>query len=69
LPQELVKFVFIADTPEEFSDTVLKIISNSKIRSELMNEGKKIIREMLSWNNIVSDFEVFLHTKRKQKNS
>lgn len=65
LPKELRKFVFIADSPEQFADTVLEIINDNSIRSELMNEGKKIISKMLSWNNIVGDFEIFLTNKMK----
>jgi sugar transferase (PEP-CTERM/EpsH1 system associated) len=67
LPKELTKFVFIADSPEQFASTVLEIINNTSIRSELMNEGKEIISRMLSWNNIVRDFELFLEKKIKQK--
>ncbi|HMN24275.1 MAG TPA: glycosyltransferase family 4 protein, partial [Ignavibacteriaceae bacterium] len=55
LPKELAKFVFIADTPKQFANTVLEIINNPSIRNELMVEGKAIIRETLSWNHIVGD--------------
>lgn len=67
LPKELMKFVFIADSPEHFANTVLEIINNTSIRSELMNEGKEIISRMLSWNNIVRDYELFLVKKLNQK--
>jgi polysaccharide biosynthesis protein PslH len=67
LPKELTKFVFIADSPQQFADTVLEIIHNPSIRNELMKEGQEIIRRALSWNNIVSDFELFLNNKLKQK--
>lgn len=63
LPKELSKFVFIADTPNDFANTVLEIIDNPAIRNELMIEGKTIIRRTLSWNNIVRDFELFLKNK------
>lgn len=68
LPKELAKFVFIADTPAEFANTVLEVINNPSIRNELMVEGKTIISKTLSWNNIVSDFEFFLKNKLKEKN-
>ncbi len=67
LPKELMKFVFIADSPEQFANTVLEIINNTSIRTELMNEGKEIISRMLSWNNLVRDFELFLEKKLNQK--
>lgn len=68
LQKELAKFVFIADTPTQFANTVLEIINNPSIRNELMVEGKAIISKTLSWNNIVSDFELFLNTKLKEIN-
>ncbi len=68
LPKELAKFVFIADTPAEFANTVLEVINNPSIRNELMVEGKTIISKTLSWNNIVCDFEFFLKNKLKEKN-
>ncbi len=68
LPKELAKFVFIADTPKQFANTVLEIINNPSIRNELMVEGKAIIRETLSWNHIVGDFELFLKNKLKEIN-
>lgn len=67
LPKELMKYVFIADTPEQFASTTLEILNNKSIRLELMNEGKEIISKMLSWNNIVKDFELFLGKKLNEK--
>ncbi len=67
LPKELTKFVFIADTPAQFANTVLEIINNTSIRSGLMNEGKNVIKNMLSWDIIVGNFEKFLVEKLEQK--
>lgn len=63
LPKKLNRFVFIADSPEEFANKVLEIINNEKIRIELMSEGKETIRQILSWNSIINEFEQFLQKK------
>jgi len=69
LPKELERFVFVADSPDEFANKVIEIIQNKKIRTERISEGKEIIKKMLSWNFIVSNFEQFLKIKLEQKNS
>lgn len=67
LPKELEKFVFIADTSEEFAKKVLEILNNGKIRSEQMKEGAEIIKNLLVWNRIVSDFENYLVKRLTEK--
>lgn len=65
LPNDLKKYVFIADSETDFAMQVLYIMKNPNIRYELMKEGQaKIIKE-LSWDSIVSDFEGFLLRKIK----
>lgn len=66
LPKELYKYVFVADDPESFSKQVVEIIKNPKIREEMMVEGAKIIREMLSWDKIVGEFENYLLEELKK---
>lgn len=66
LPKELVKYVFIADNPTEFTIKVLEVIKNPKIREELMVEGANVIRNMLSWDKIVGDFENYLVDELKK---
>ncbi|MHB1688824.1 MAG: glycosyltransferase [Ignavibacteriaceae bacterium] len=60
LPSQLKKFVFVADKPEEFANSVIKIISDPAIRNDLMHEGQKIIKEEFSWEVIVRNFENYL---------
>lgn len=60
LPEELNKYIFIADNPVNFADAVVKIINNPSIRGDLMEEGKTVIKNMLSWEKIVADFESYL---------
>lgn len=60
LPKELNKYIFVADDPEEFAKKIIYVIQNPIIRFELMEEGKKIIREKLNWKKVVSEFEEYL---------
>ncbi len=66
LPKELYKYVFVANDPESFSKQVVEIIKNPKIREEMMVEGARIIREMLSWDKIVGEFENYLSEELKK---
>jgi glycosyltransferase involved in cell wall biosynthesis len=56
LPNDLKKYIFIADNPKDFSHHVLEILNNPELRKNL-KEGQSVIREMLSWKKIVSKFE------------
>jgi sugar transferase (PEP-CTERM/EpsH1 system associated) len=56
LPEELKKYIFVADNSLEFSQQVLLILNNPKLR-ENMKEGQVIIKKILSWEKIVSKFE------------
>lgn len=69
LPKELERFVFVADTPTEFSKKVLEIMKNDKIRNEQMVEGKEVIKNLLSWNSIVQNFETRLNSILIEKKS
>lgn len=66
LPKELERFVFTADSSEDFANKVIEIINDKTIRTNLMNEGKDIIKNLLDWNNLVGDFEKFLLIKLNQ---
>ena len=60
LPKELYKFVYMADDEDKFADYVVTILKNPRIRIELMEEGKKVISDLLSWKNVVRGFESYL---------
>lgn len=66
LPPELKKYVFTASDSEEFSEQILYVLKNPSIRKELMQEGKEKIKELLSWDKIVGDFEEYLLIKRNR---
>jgi glycosyltransferase involved in cell wall biosynthesis len=60
LPKELSKYIVVAEDDKKFADMVVSIINNPKYREETLEEGKKIIRELLDWTKIVGDFESYL---------
>ncbi|MHB8579113.1 MAG: glycosyltransferase [Ignavibacteriaceae bacterium] len=68
LPKELNKYIFVANDPEDFAKKVIYVIQNPTIRLELMEEGKKIIREKLNWKKIVSEFEEYLSNELSKLN-
>ena len=41
--------VFIADTPEEFAKKIIMLLKNEKIRRLYGFQGRKIVKEMYSW--------------------
>jgi glycosyltransferase involved in cell wall biosynthesis len=63
LPEELSKFVFTADSPEEFSEKVVYILDNPQIRTDFIMKGNKLIKELLSWEKIVKEFETYLKSQ------
>lgn len=63
LPEELKKYILIADDPVTFADAVKEIMNNSeKYRAEML-EGLNIIKELLSWEKVVKEFEKSLMMK------
>ncbi|MDP2364180.1 MAG: glycosyltransferase [Ignavibacteria bacterium] len=67
LPKELEKYVRIAESPDDFAVSVQEILEDKKFRTEVMVEGKEIIRHLLSWDHIVCDFEKYLRIKLEEK--
>ncbi len=61
LPSAAQKAVRVADTPEEFADAVVDILrgKNGRMPCNELDE----IREALSWEKIVEDFERYLRTR------
>ncbi len=66
LPDELKKYVYIADNSIEFSQQVLEILKNPALRNQLWKEGQFVIREILSWEKVVSKFENDLEEELKK---
>ncbi len=60
MPEELKKYVFVADSPEEFADKIIYIFNNPSVRDTLMREGAKKIESLLDWKIVTSEFEAYL---------
>jgi len=57
LSVELKKYIYIANNSNEFSHYVIEIIKNPALRDELWKEGQSVIKELLSWEKVVNEFE------------
>ncbi len=57
LPKELLNYIVVADSSTEFAEAVTDILLNYQNRKNIMNEGKEVIKQLLSWGNIVAGFE------------
>jgi glycosyltransferase involved in cell wall biosynthesis len=63
LPEQLKKYILIADDPVTFADYVKEIMNNSKKYRTEMLKGQNTIRELLSWDKVVNEFEKSLLMK------
>lgn len=63
LPKELLKYIFVADSPEKFAERIIEVINNPEIRNNLMNEGVDVVRKMLDWEPIIRDFQSYLENE------
>lgn len=59
-PEELKSMINVANNPEDFAKQVIRYLSFPELRKEFMELDKSIIKEMLSWENIVSQFEKYI---------
>ncbi len=66
LPDELKKYILVADNKKEFIEKISSVFDNPKIRHTLMNEGIEKIHTRLSWKHIVSEFEEYLSYRIKR---
>jgi glycosyltransferase involved in cell wall biosynthesis len=63
LPDELSKYILVAENEKDFANFVIKILKNPETYRSQIQEGKNVINEMLDWKNIVSNFENYLRNK------
>lgn len=52
---EIKKFIFTAETADEFAEMVIKIFNDSSIREKMMKQCAKLIREKMTWEKLVSE--------------
>jgi glycosyltransferase involved in cell wall biosynthesis len=56
-PEELKEMIVVARNTEEFAKQVIRYLNTPELRREFMELDKSIIKEILSWENIVNQFE------------
>lgn len=56
-PDELKKITNVASGTDEFAKEVVRFLKNPELRRQFMELDKSIIKEMLSWENIVDQFQ------------
>ncbi len=56
-PEEIKKIINVASASKEFADSVIRFLKEPDLRKQFMELDKSIIIEMLSWENIVGQFE------------
>ncbi|PKL83326.1 MAG: hypothetical protein CVV24_05500 [Ignavibacteriae bacterium HGW-Ignavibacteriae-3] len=67
LPKELKKYIMTADNPATFAEKIIYIFEHESERRELMLEGSEVVRNLLSWNKIIGEFESYLLGRLKEK--
>jgi polysaccharide biosynthesis protein PslH len=63
MPSELKRFIFLANNPQEFIEKVIYVLKNPQLRKGLLDEGRKTIINLLSWKQIIGNFEIYLNQK------
>jgi polysaccharide biosynthesis protein PslH len=66
-PEEIKKYVFIADTPDEFADKIKQILNDKSIRTVTMAEAREKVKDLLSLDKIGKDFLDYLEMRIKNK--
>jgi len=56
MPEQIKKYIFTADSPQEFADKTLGILSDKNIRNSFIPEAKENVRNFLSWDVLVNNF-------------
>jgi polysaccharide biosynthesis protein PslH len=60
LPEEFKEFVLTAQDPKQFAERTLFLLNDNNLKTKLVNEGIEKIKQNLSWESIVADFENYL---------
>lgn len=66
LPDGLKKYVFVADSENDFAMKTIEIMNNKDIRLILMKEGQQKIINELGWETIILNFDRFLTSRLKK---
>ena len=56
-PDELKRIIYVSSNANEFADQVIRFLKDPNLRHKFMELDKLKIKEILSWDNIVNQFE------------
>lgn len=65
-PEEIKNFIGVASGSKEFAASVIRYLKEPELRQQFMEKDKSLIKEMLSWENIVNKFENDLNDEIKK---
>jgi glycosyltransferase involved in cell wall biosynthesis len=65
-PNEIKKIINVASGSREFADKVIRFLKEPELRQQFMELDKSIIKDILSWENIVNQFENDLNVEIKK---
>ncbi|NMB81914.1 MAG: glycosyltransferase [Ignavibacteria bacterium] len=60
--EEIKKFIFTAETADEYANMVSKIFNNSSIRDSMMIECIRLIKEKMTWEKLVNTENIYLES-------
>jgi len=60
LPDEIKKYVCVINDSNDFANQVVQFLKDTKLREQFKEQDKSVIRESLSWENIVNQFNIDL---------
>lgn len=63
LPDNLKKYISIADSPKDFASAIIRIMDDPSIRNSLLDTGKNEIYDTLSMENVVNNIVAYLKTR------
>lgn len=68
LPDEIKKYIRVARDSKEFANQVIECLKTPELREQFLKLDKSAIRNILSWENIVNQFENDLVDELKKVN-
>lgn len=59
--------ILIADSPEDFAEAVVKLLTDPELRNKIARSGKRLVEENYSWSKVVDVFEQYCLMAVKKK--
>lgn len=67
LPKEIIKYIFIADTPQGFANEIFQIFNDGILLKGKMKEAQEAVQNILNWEKIVNEFERYLLSRTNKQ--